>query len=69
MPELDVVCAWKDEEYRNSLPEDIRAQLPKAPDNISELSDEQLKQAAGGSFWSEVTEGMGSYDGIDPDLF
>lgn len=50
MPTLDVVRAWKDEEYRISLPDDVQAALPKAPDDLDELSDEQLKQAAGG--WS-----------------
>lgn len=47
MATLDVVRAWKDEEYRKSLPEDVQAQLPEAPDNVGELSDEQLQQAAG----------------------
>jgi mersacidin/lichenicidin family type 2 lantibiotic len=50
MPTLDVVRAWKDEEYRTSLPEDVQAALPKAPDNMGELSDDELVLAAGG--WS-----------------
>lgn len=47
MPTLDVVRAWKDEEYRTSLPEDVQAALPKAPDDVEALSDDELVQAAG----------------------
>lgn len=54
MSSVDIARAWKDEEYRNSLPEEVRSALPGAPDNLSELSDEQLKQAAGGAVFGPV---------------
>ncbi len=31
MPTLEVIKAWKDEEYRDSLPQEQRAQLPEHP--------------------------------------
>lgn len=46
---LDIVRAWKDEEYRNSLPADVQAQLPEAPDGIDQVSVEQLEAATGGT--------------------
>jgi len=45
----EVKRAWKDEEYRQSLPADVREQLPPRPENTSEMSDEQLETAAGGA--------------------
>jgi len=46
----DVVHAWKDEQFRNSLPEEVRSALPAAPENAGMMSDEELKLAAGGLF-------------------
>ena len=42
-----VLRAWKDEQYRQTLPANVRESLPPKPDNFGELSDEQLEQAAG----------------------
>jgi mersacidin/lichenicidin family type 2 lantibiotic len=45
-----ILRAWKDEEYRQSLPEDVRAAIPARPeaaDGGAVLSDEQLETAAG----------------------
>lgn len=46
-----ILHAWKDEEYRNGLSGEDRASLPDRPTAAdgSELTDEQLEQAAGGS--------------------
>lgn len=51
MPEFtakDVVRAWKDEEYMNSLPQDVQDQIPPAPEGADQISDEDLEAAAGG---------------------
>ncbi len=39
---LDVVRAWKDEEYRNSLTEEQRAQLPENPAGLIDLTEEDI---------------------------
>lgn len=48
MPHEDIIRAWKDEEYRNSLSEEQRAQLPENPAGIVELADEEMEVMAGG---------------------
>lgn len=49
MSKLDIIRAWKDEEYANSLTDVQRAMLPQNPAGIIELSDQDLDQAAGGT--------------------
>jgi mersacidin/lichenicidin family type 2 lantibiotic len=49
---VDVVRAWKDEEYRASLSEEQVAALPARPADLDELSDEQLEDIAGG--WTVI---------------
>lgn len=49
MSHLDVVRAWKDEEYRLSLSEAERAALPNHPAGLIELSDGDLFEVAGGT--------------------
>jgi mersacidin/lichenicidin family type 2 lantibiotic len=46
-----ILKAWKDEDYRASLPDDVRNAIPARPtgEDGSALSDEQLEQAAGGT--------------------
>jgi mersacidin/lichenicidin family type 2 lantibiotic len=46
-----ILKAWKSEEYRSSLDPAVRDQIPARPTAAdgSELSDEQLEQAAGGT--------------------
>ena len=39
MSKVDVIRAWKDEEYRLSLTEQERAQLPAHPAGLIELED------------------------------
>jgi mersacidin/lichenicidin family type 2 lantibiotic len=46
---LDIVRAWKDDEYRSSLPADVQSQIPEAPDGIDQVTVEQLEAATGGT--------------------
>jgi mersacidin/lichenicidin family type 2 lantibiotic len=45
---MDIIRAWKDEEYRMSLTEEQRALLPDNPAGQLELSDADLESVAGG---------------------
>jgi mersacidin/lichenicidin family type 2 lantibiotic len=49
MSHQDIIRAWKDEEYRNSLSESERAQLPENPAGLIELPDSELEAVAGGN--------------------
>ena len=49
MSHQDIIRAWKDEEYRNSLSESERAQLPENPAGLIELADSELEAVAGGN--------------------
>ena len=49
MNNVDVVRAWKDEQYRMSLTTEQRAQLPQNPAGMVELTDSDLEGVAGGS--------------------
>ena len=55
MSNIDIIRAWKDEEYKLSLSESERAMLPENPAGFIELTDADLDIAAGGS--SEVSWG------------
>ena len=46
--DIDVVRAWKDEEYWNSLTEEQKAQLPENPAGVIDLTDEGLNGVVGG---------------------
>lgn len=48
MSKIDIIRAWKDEEYRQSLSESERALLPPHPAGVIELSDADLRSAVGG---------------------
>jgi len=48
MNRLDIIRAWKDEEYRGSLDEAQRTALPENPAGLVELNAEQLENAVGG---------------------
>jgi len=50
MAHLDIIRAWKDEEYRLGLSEAERALLPAHPAGLIELTDPQLDQVRGGFF-------------------
>jgi mersacidin/lichenicidin family type 2 lantibiotic len=55
MPKLDVVRAWKDEDYANSLTDVQKAMLPANPAGILELSDQDLHGASGGAQAPTIT--------------
>ncbi len=44
---IDIVRAWKDEEYRNSLSSEEQAMLPANPAGSLELSDAELESVHG----------------------
>lgn len=44
----NIINAWKDENFRNSLSEEERALLPEHPAGSSELTDAELSNVAGG---------------------
>ena len=48
MSNVDIIRAWKDAEYRNSLTDEQRALLPENPAGMIELTDGELEAAAGG---------------------
>ena len=45
---VDIIRAWKDEEYRQSLSTEELKQLPENPAGLIELSDEDMSSVAGG---------------------
>ena len=49
MSTLEIIRAWKDEEYRLSLSAEQRALLPAHPAGLIELADAELDAAAGGA--------------------
>ena len=49
MSKLDVVRAWKDEEYFSGLSESERSRLPADPACLTELTDKELVSAEGGT--------------------
>lgn len=50
MKNVDVIRAWKDEQYRLSLSEAQRSMIPPNPVGLIELTDAELGGAAGGGF-------------------
>ncbi|TAE61612.1 MAG: mersacidin/lichenicidin family type 2 lantibiotic [Nostocales cyanobacterium] len=48
MSNVDIVRAWKDEEYRHSLSAEQREQLPVNPAGLVELDDEDMSSVSGG---------------------
>lgn len=48
----DIIRAWKDQQFRDSLSEEQRAQLPANPVGLVEIDDEQLVQVIGGARYS-----------------
>jgi mersacidin/lichenicidin family type 2 lantibiotic len=45
-----IIRAWKDEDYRNGLSDEQRAQLPAHPAGLGELADEELDLVTGGAY-------------------
>jgi len=56
MSQKDIVRAWKDEEYRNSLSEAERAALPAHPAGLVEIRDEDIEGVAGGTVTTNCTQ-------------
>jgi mersacidin/lichenicidin family type 2 lantibiotic len=50
MSKLDIIRAWKDEEYRNSLSPAQRASLPANPAGLSELNHDAMASVNGGAY-------------------
>jgi mersacidin/lichenicidin family type 2 lantibiotic len=48
MSQVNVIRAWKDEEYRNNLTAAERAALPENPAGLLEATEAELDKAAGG---------------------
>ena len=44
----DIIRAWKDQDFYNSLTDEARAQLPAHP-GMRELADDELEAASGGA--------------------
>ncbi|HEX2913350.1 MAG TPA: mersacidin/lichenicidin family type 2 lantibiotic [Chloroflexia bacterium] len=44
---LDMIRAWKDEDYRESLSDEQKALLAENPAGVVELTDEELSNAEG----------------------
>jgi mersacidin/lichenicidin family type 2 lantibiotic len=59
MSNLDVIRAWKDEEYRLSLSEAEYALLPAHPAGPLELTNAHVKTSVGGTF----IESLGNVEG------
>jgi len=53
MSKVDVIRAWKDEDYRLSLSDDERALLPEYPAGMGNLSDIDLEGVGGGKLSTE----------------
>ena len=49
MSQQDIIRAWKDAEFRVSLSDAQRSQLPENPAGMIELSDAVLETIAGGA--------------------
>lgn len=52
MSKIDVIRAWKDPEYRNSLSETELGALPANPAGPMELTDSELDAATGGASYT-----------------
>jgi mersacidin/lichenicidin family type 2 lantibiotic len=49
MSDLDIIRAWKDKTYRNSLNADQLSQLPENPAGAIELTENELGNVDGGT--------------------
>lgn len=48
MHKIDIIRAWRDEEYRNSLTPEQLAGLPESPAGIATVDDTALRSITGG---------------------
>jgi mersacidin/lichenicidin family type 2 lantibiotic len=51
---IDVVRAWRDEEYRDSLTEAERAGLPENPAGVATVDDTALRSVTGGALSKNI---------------
>ena len=58
MSKDQIIRAWKDQEYRNSLSPAQQARIPENPAGLIDLSDEEMQAAFGGA---DVDPGQGPY--------
>ncbi len=49
MSKLNVIRAWKDEEFRRGLSDAERASLPQNPAGLVDLTGEELRAVEGGA--------------------
>jgi mersacidin/lichenicidin family type 2 lantibiotic len=68
MSKLDIIRAWKDEDYRASLSDAERAMLPPHPAGLIELTDTDLDRAAGAKEESAATRPVLSFGCCDHTL-
>ena len=47
MKKIDVIRAWRDEEYRDSLTEQERSSLPENPAGMATVDDSALRSVSG----------------------
>lgn len=53
MSNENIIRAWKDADFRNSLSEKERSLLPENPAGLIELTDADLNGAVGGRPWTK----------------
>lgn len=51
MSTRNIIRAWKNEEYRQSLSAEEKETMPLNPAGLTELSGDQLKHVAGGNIF------------------
>lgn len=56
MSQKDIIRAWKDEDYRNSLSDAELAALPANPAGLVEVSDADLNAMTGGTYTTTCTQ-------------
>lgn len=52
MSNVDIIKAWKDENYRSNLSSNEQELLPENPAGTIELSDSEMESVDGGSIWT-----------------
>jgi mersacidin/lichenicidin family type 2 lantibiotic len=60
---VDIVRAWKDEEYREGLSEEEKALVPANPAGLVEITDEDLSLVLGGIIEAECGTRTGTGTG------
>ncbi|MEO6191965.1 MAG: mersacidin/lichenicidin family type 2 lantibiotic [Thermoanaerobaculia bacterium] len=60
MKKIDVIRAWRDEEYRNSLTEQELSSLPESPAGMATVDDSALRSVGGAAWTTYCTTFVGS---------